>query len=618
MPMFPRPIAFVFVILLAGLASGKELYSRPGPTHLDAKGQKWVEKTLRQLSLEEKIGQLFMIWARAQFLNANSPEYRQLTESMQLYGVGGLALSVPVEGPFLLKSEPYEAALLLNRLQRQSKLPLLVAADFESGLASRLNGTTTFPNAMAFGAAGKMDYAEAFGSITAQEARAIGVHWNFFPVADVNSNPANPIINIRSFGEDSAQVGELVTAYVRGARLGGMMTTAKHFPGHGDTATDSHLGVAQVSGDMARLEAVELPPFRKAIQAGVDAVMVAHVTVPALEPEPDRVAVTSPAIVTKLLKQQLGFKGIVVTDALDMAAVTHLYASNIGREAVDAFKAGNDVLLIPPDLAGARHAMLEAVRSGEISRERLDQSVRKILEAKAALNLQHARLVDVNALEQLVGKPENVAAAQAISDDAVTLVRNNGKVLPLKAARTATSALPYQAAVPIRNRVVIVVFPDDVRMESGRVLERQIRARVPDARILYADPNSAAAMTGDILMAVEEAQTVVAAVFVVPAPGVATQRNSVNLRDATGTLLQQMLDRAAQKTVVVAVGNPYLARDFPAIENYLCTFSTASVSELSAVKALFGEIAIRGHLPVSIPNYAQRGAGIELPAHAAD
>jgi beta-N-acetylhexosaminidase len=616
--MFPRSIVFVLVILLAGLASGKEHYSQPGPAHLDAKGQKWVEKTLRDLSLEEKIGQLFVIWARAQFLNANSAEYRQLTESIQHYGIGGFALSVPVEGPFLLKSEPYEAALLLNRLQRQSKLPLLVAADFETGLASRLNGTTTFPNAMAFGAAGKTNYAEAFGSITAQEARAIGVHWNFFPDADVNSNPANPIINIRSFGEDSAQVGELVTAYIRGARLGGMMTTAKHFPGHGDTATDSHLGVAQVSGDMARLESVELPPFRKAIQAGVDAVMVAHVTVPALEPEPDRVAVTSPAIVTKLLKQQLGFKGIVVSDALDMAAVTHLYAGNIGREAVDAIKAGNDVLLIPPDLAAAYHAMLDAVRSGEISRERLDQSVRKILEAKAALNLQHARLVDVNALEQLVGKPESVAAAQAISDDAITLVRNNGKVLPLNAARTAKSALPYQAAVPIQNRVVVVVFPDDVRMESGRVLERQIRARVPDARVLYADPNSAAAMAGDILKAVEEAQTVVAAVYVVPAPGVATQRSSVNLRDATGTLLQQMLDRAAQKTVVVAVGNPYLARDFPTIENYLCTFSTASVSELSAVKALFGEIAIRGHLPVSIPNYAQRGDGIELPTHAAE
>ena len=190
----------------------------------------------------------------------------------------------------------------------------------------RLNGATVFPHAMAFGATGKTENAEAFGRITALEARAIGVHWNFFPVADVNSNPANPIINTRSFGEDPKQVGDFVAAYIRGAHEGGMLTTAKHFPGHGDTATDSHLGLAQVTGDRARLDAVELPPFRRAIEAGVDAVMVAHVTVPALDPEPNRVATTSRAIVDGLLKEEMGFKGIVVTDALDMAGLTRLYA----------------------------------------------------------------------------------------------------------------------------------------------------------------------------------------------------------------------------------------------------------------------------------------------------
>ena len=215
---------------------------------------------------------------------------------------------------------------------------------------------------MSFGAAGKPDYAEAFGRITGEESRAIGVHWNFFPDADVNSNPANPIINTRSFGEDPQQVGDLVAAYVRGARASGMLTTVKHFPGHGDTATDSHLSVAQVTGDRARLNSVELAPFRKAIEAGVDSVMVAHVTVPALEPDPNRVATTSPAIVTDLLKHQLGFQGIVVTDALDMAGLTRLYSANIGRAAVDAFKAGSDLLLIPADLDASYNAVLEAAR----------------------------------------------------------------------------------------------------------------------------------------------------------------------------------------------------------------------------------------------------------------
>src|ERR1700756_5222889 len=212
---------------------------------------------------------------------------------MQKYHVGSFAMSVHVDGPFLLRTGPYEAAELLNRLQRDSKLPLLFAADFERGVATRLLGTTNFPHAMAFGADGRLPDAENFGRITALEARAVGVHWNFFPDADVNSNPANPIINTRSFGEDPQQVSDLVAAYIQGARDHGMLTTAKHFPGHGDTATDSHLDVAEVTGNRDRLQSVELPPFRKAIAAGVDAVMVAHVTVPALEPDPNRVATTS-------------------------------------------------------------------------------------------------------------------------------------------------------------------------------------------------------------------------------------------------------------------------------------------------------------------------------------
>jgi beta-N-acetylhexosaminidase len=612
-------LLFVFAVpLLLGTALARERYQHPGPIHLDRSGRKWAEKTLRKLSLEEKVGQVFMVWARAEFLNVESPQYLQLRDTMRKYHLGGFVLTVPYDPPFLYRNQPYEAAALLNRLQRDSKLPLLIAADFERGVTMRLYGATEFPHAMAFGATGRLDYAEDFGRITAQEARAIGVQWNFFPVADVNSNPANPIINTRSFGEDPEQVGDFVAAYIRGARANGMMTTAKHFPGHGDTATDSHLGVAQVPGDLARLDSVELPPFRKAIAAGVDAVMVAHVTVPALEPDPDRVASTSPAVVTDLLQHQLGFHGIVVTDALDMAGLTRLYASDIGRAAVDAFKAGNDVLLIPADLDASYQAMLAAARSGEISQARLDASVLKILKAKASLGLRKARLVDISKISTLVGKPENLALGQQIADDAITLVRDNGKLLPLKQSGTVKSALPYQNVERVSNRLVVVVLSDDVRTAAGRELERQIRARVPDANVIYADPRIAAAMSDDVLKAVDQAQTVVAAVYVVPTAGKAMEganglTNSVALADASGALLQAILDHAAQKTVVLAMGNPYLAQDFPAVENYLCTFSNSRVSEIGAVRALFGEIPIRGHLPVSIPNIAPRGAGIERP-----
>jgi beta-N-acetylhexosaminidase len=610
-----RSATIVLLVLALTSAFAKEKYQKAGPIKLDRDGQKWAEKTLRKLSTEEKVGQLFMVWVRAQFLNRDSDTYAQLRDDINRYHIGSFAMTVPVDGPFLIKSEPYEAAMLLNQLQQDSKIPLLFAADFERGLTMRLNGPTIFPHAMAFGAAGKAEYSENFGRITATESRAIGIHWNFFPVADVNSNPANPVINTRSFGEDPQQVGELVAAYIKGAHEGGMLATAKHFPGHGDTATDSHLGVARVSGDLARLKSVELPPFQKAIDAGVDSIMVAHVSVPSLEPDPNRVATISTAVVTDLLKKQMGFQGLVTTDALDMAGLTRLYASNVGRAAVEAFKAGNDLLLIPADLDASYKAMMQAVTSGEISVARLDESVLKILKTKASLGLPKARQVDIAALATEVGKPQNVAAGQQVADDAVTLVRDNGKLLPLKAAGTVAGGLPYMTTEEIHNHLVVVVLSEDVRTEAGRMLARQVRSRVPDANVIYVDPRVAAGMTDEVLKAVDEAQAVIAAVYVVPTPG--GMKNSAAVADATGTLLSKLLEQAASKTAVVAMGNPYVMTDFPGIQNYMCTFSNASISELSAVKALFGEIPIRGHLPVSIPNVAQRGAGIERQAQLA-
>ena len=615
----------LFTLALTAAASGKDKdkFQRPGPIGLTHAGEKWAEKTLRKLTLEEKIGQVFMIWCRASFLNVENPEYLQLRDDMQKYHVGSFAMTVHVDGPYLLRSEPYEAAELLNRLQKDSKLPLLFAADFERGVSMRLMGTTVFPHAMAFGGDGSLEDAENFGAVSAEESRAIGIHWNFFPDADVNSNPVNPIINTRSFGEDPRQVGDLVAAYIKGAHEGGMLTTAKHFPGHGETATDSHLGVASVTVDRAHLDSIELPPFRQAIAAGVDSVMVAHVTVPALDSDPNHVATISSAVVTDLLEKQLGFNGIIVTDALDMAGLTRLFANDIGRAAVEAFKAGNDLLLIPADFPASYNAMLQAVQSGEIPRERLDRSVLKILRAKASLGLQDARLVDVNAIANIVAKPENLAFGQRVADAAVTLVRDNGKVLPLKSSvksslesqGTAKAALPYTTQEETHNQVVAVLFSDDVRTDSGRAFGREFRSRIPDARVIYVDPRIAAGMSDEVLKAVDQAKAVVAAVYAVPSAG--KVGNAVGMADATGTLLQQVLDHAAERTAVVAMGNPYLAADFPKIENYMCTFSNASVSEVSAVKGLFGEIAIRGHLPVSIPNVAQRGAGLDRPIQVA-
>jgi beta-N-acetylhexosaminidase len=601
-----RHLAFLLAVfmLLGSAAEPREQSKQALERRVD---RAWTEKTLKNLSLEEKVGQLFMIRMRVELLNGRSPSYFELRNNIRKYHIGALAMSAPPQGRPRDIRRRYEVVTLLNQLQDESKLPLLVAGDFERGvLPSNLFGTTVFPHAMAFGAAGNLAYAEEFGRITAQESRALGVHWNLFPVADVNSNPANPIIGTRAFGANPEQVGNLVAAYIRGARANGMLTTAKHFPGHGNTTTDSHVGVPVVNDDLDHLRAVALPPFQKAIGAGVDAVMTAHVRVLALDPDPGRVATTSPAIMTGLLKNQLGFKGIVVTDALDMAGLVGLYAKNPGRVAVDAFKAGSDVLTEPYNLDACYRAMLDAVRSGEIGQDRLDASVLKILQAKASLGLEKGRLVDVAAIPRLVGSPESIAAGQRISDAAITLVRNNGKVLPLSDGRS-DKALRVVSRAKAKPGLLVIILCDNRRAEDGRVLEREIRKRAPDARVVYVDPRVAAARSDEVLNAADRAQQVVVAVYVVPSAArtrtiARGQKNSASLPDSTARLLSMILAHATGKTAVLAMGTPYLTEDFPTIQNYICTFSNATVSEISAAKALFGEIPIPGHLPVNLSN----------------
>ena len=639
-PLVRGATGLLLAVVAVGLTSAKDPARSPAPEppkkpvvvssiHLDREGEKWAAKTLRKMSTDEKIGQLIMPWARVQFLNSKSPEYLQLRENLRKYHVGGFAVSVPVEGSFLMYNEPYGTAGLTNQLQNDSDLPLIFAADFERGLSMRLRGTTVFPHAMAFGAAGKLEYAEALGRVTAEESRAIGIHWNFFPVADVNSNPANPIINTRSFGEDPQQVGDLLAAYIKGAHAEGMLTTAKHFPGHGDTGTDSHLGLAQVRSGPEHLDLVEMPPFRQAVAAGIDAIMVAHISVPSFDPDPRHVATTSPKIIKELLRQKLGFQGIVVTDALDMGALTRLYAKEPGRSCVDAFKAGNDVLLIPLDIGACFRSMASAVRSGEIPRADVDASVLKMLRAKASLGLHKRRLVDPTFLPDKIAAPENLALGQKIADSALTLVRDSGKMLPLQNTSqslaenhapdkngTDPPPLPYQTIEKTANHLVAVVLTDDVRQEWGRVLERELRARVPDANVIFVDPRIAKSMTEQVLSAADEAQAVVVAVYISPSGGkrVMTKGQltaSVGLADSAGSLLQQILVRVPDKTFVVSLGSPYFVSDFPETQNYMCTFSNTSVSETSAVKALFGEIPIHGRLPVSIPSIAPRGSGLD-------
>lgn len=620
-----RPLVIIVPLLTCALwllpprSFADDKYQQPAAVRLTRDGDKWAQKTLHKMSLEEKIGQMFMVRAHTEFFNVASPHYLKLRDEIQRYHIGGVLLTVASENGAAFRNQPYEAAMLTNQLQRESGLPLIFAADFERGLAMRFHATTGFPAAMAFAAAGKPQYAADMARVVAQEARAIGVQWNFFPVADLNSVPTNPIINTRAFGEDAQQVTPYIRAYLDSARQNGMLTTAKHFPGHGSVDTDSHLGIARVPGDRAHLESVELPPFRAAIEGGVDAVMVAHVTVPALEADPNRVATISGAVITKTLKQELGFQGLVITDAMDMNAVTRLLAP--ARAAVEAVKAGNDMVLIPADLNSAYKRLVQAVASGEIPQAQIDASVLRILRAKAAVGLHKARLVDINALASSIARPADLELAQRISDQAVALLRDDGRVLPLRFSGTVAPSASYPIPEAPASRAVAVVISDDVRTDAGRVFERELRVRIPNINIFYIDPRIANGMSDEVMQAAEHARTVIAAAVASPSGGRVLKvhgvlTGSVSLDDASAALLHRLLMRAAQKTVLVSLGSPYLIAEFSDVQTYLCTFSNAPVSEVSAVKALFGEIPIRGHLPVTIPGIATRGTGIDRLALA--
>ncbi len=608
------------LLILASLCAADDRFQKPGPVQLTKDGNKWAEKTLKKMSLEEKVGQLFMLRVLTQFFNVANPDYIRFRDDIRRYHLGSILLTIPSDGPILFKSEPYEAAMFVNRLQQEAEFPLLVAADFERGPSMRFYGTSIFPHAMAFAATGKPKYVRDFARIVGVESRAMGVQWNFFPVSDVNSSPDNPIINTRAFGEDPAEVSEFVTAYIEGSRDAGMLSTAKHFPGHGDVSKDTHIGMAQVNADLARLERVELPPFRAAINAGVDAVMVGHITVPALEPDPNRPAAVSRKIVTELLQEQMGFRGLVVTDAMDMSAIARLFpGARSGRAAVEALKAGNDMVLIPADLDASYTAVIAAVRSGEIPEEQLNDSVLKVLRAKAAMGLHKARLVDIDGLAATVARPENVAFGQQVANEAVTLVRDSGKVLPLKKSGTRRNGSAYQQGGEAGSRLLALVFTDNTRWQGDSRFEPEIKARVPDARVVYVDPTTAAGMTPALLDWAQKAEAVVIGIVSFPSGGKTIQvggkwEGSVAMSDANAVLLQRLLEQAGPKTVVVALGSPYVVSGFPTVETYLCTFSSSTVSEVAAVKALFGEIPIHGRSPVTVPGIAARGAGQDRPA----
>jgi beta-N-acetylhexosaminidase len=415
----------------------------------------------------------------------------------------------------------------------------------------------------------------------------------YYPVADVNNNPDNPIINIRAFGEDPQKVAVLVKAFIEGAhsdKKNFVLTTAKHFPGHGDTATDSHMNLPTIPADRARLESLELLPFKAAIEAGVDSIMTAHIAVPALAP-PDLPATLSPAILTDLLRKDLGFKGLVITDALEMAGIAKGFSS--GEASVRALEAGADTLLMPADPDAAIRAVVAAVQSRRLTRQRIQESVVKILAAKEKLGLGSKRLVAVESISEVVESPEANRKAQETSDRAVTLVRNTGNLVPL--------------ANP--DRACYVVMPGSRYATEGQAFTQEVHKRAPQAAVLSLDPSMPRTEVDDLLSKLNGCENYAIAAF---AP-VGANRGTVGLLGELPHAIES-ISAAGKPVALVALGSPYLLRNFPTVAAYMATFSNVRPSELAAVRALWGEIPIRGHLPVSIPGMAKLGDGIAVQA----
>ncbi len=550
-----------------------------------------VQRWMRGLSLHDKIAQLVVMPCYGEAINVRSRTFREYRRLVRDVRVGGLiVLGHSVHGS-IENAEPYAMAVFLNRMQRLAKIPLLTGADLEHGAAMRVQGATPWPQNMAFSAANDPAAARYEGAATAREARALGLNWMFAPVADVNSNPDNPIINIRSYGEDPTVVGKFVRAFIEGAHSDpkyAVLVTAKHFPGHGNTSEDSHMGLARNDETLEQLDRIDLPPFREAVNAGVDAVMTAHMAVPSVESQPIPSTV-SEAVLTGLLKDQLKFTGLVVTDAMDMQGLTQLF--HPAEAAARAIEAGADVLLMPKNAEEAIRGVTRAVQEGRITRKRLDESVVKVLAAKARLGLNRNSQASLERIGDVFNAPEDGERAQQVAEEAVTLVKNASSPVPLKQAAGAC----------------LTVLAESRRSHQGQHLADEIRIRAPQMRIQILDPALSAA---DLDQAA--AQTAGCAVNVVAAyVTVAEYRGNTALAGDYPALLNKLIAGPAP-VVLVSLGNPYIARAFPGVAAYLATYSTVATSETAAAKALFGEIAIGGKLPVTIPGFAKYGDGIVL------
>ncbi|MEW6211049.1 MAG: glycoside hydrolase family 3 N-terminal domain-containing protein [Acidobacteriota bacterium] len=549
----------------------------------------WPEKTLAAMTLDEKVGQLIIPAIVGMFLGQDSDTFQQVRRDITEFHVGGYHML----GEVNILHEPAGVALLLNRCQEMSKLPLLMTADFEGGAGLRYLGATRLPRAMAMGATNDEELVSEAARITAEEARAIGIHVNFYPVVDVNNNARNPIINIRSFGGDPQLVSRLARAYIRGAQSAGVMATAKHFPGHGDTSTDSHLELPVVDVERARLDEIELAPFRSAVDAGVDAVMSAHIALPRIEPE-GLPSTLSHKILTGILRDEMKFRGVIFTDAMNMRGVAARFPE--GEAAVRAIKAGADIILYPPSVEKAFNAIKSAVQSGEISEKRIDESVLRILRAKQRLGLDKNRFTDLNKLDRALGSREHQQTALRVIESAITLVRDDRSALPLK--------------LEAKHRVLFITVVDNSEGwrdgVPGRAFLAGLLKRHSSTVSVYVTDKTSPAEFDLIRKLAAFSDVIIVNGFI----RVSSFKGSIDLTDGEINLLKY-LSTLNKPFAFVLYGSPYLISFVPELPSYILAYEYYPAAEEAALKAVLGEIEFRGKLPVELPGFYPIGHAVK-------
>lgn len=554
----------------------------PGYKHKWTTDRHWVDSTFNSMTLRQKVGQMVVAFSMTPYMSYNDPAFLRLAHMVRDQQIGGIAVSL---------GNIYEQAMMLNRLQKLARIPLLISSDYENGLGMRLEGGISFPSNMALGATRDSSLVYRIGRVVGAEARAVGVGQVYAPVSDVNDNPENPIINVRSFGENPQLVAGLASAFVKGVQSEGAIATAKHFPGHGDTHTDSHLGLPVVDYGIHRLDTLELVPFRADIAAGVRSVMVAHIAFPKIDSEAGVPGTLSPAITTGLLKDSLNFHGLIVTDALTMGGVVREFTD--GAAAIRAVNAGADILLMPPDNRLAIDAIVEAVKEGRISQSRIDGAVRKILEVKSELGLNRARLIDVNAIDKVVGTESHMLLAERAARRSITIVKNDNSVLPLQ----------YRQP----GNVLCLVVSDNADPSQADYFKRELQKRYDNVTFIQLNPTANELDFKNAMNAVDTSSLVLIPAY-------------IQWRSGTGTIdfvpqVKRFLDTLTslgKPVVMVSFGNPYLVRSVSNVSAYVCAYGAMKVSVQAAVQALFGEINVSGKLPVTIPGVAKFGQGIDM------